>query len=59
MATVKNAEIFIFDNTGRPVTQMEWNGQKMNLDLTSQSKGIYLMKVVTPDWTEMKKIVLK
>jgi hypothetical protein len=59
MATVKNAEIFIFDNTGRPVTQMEWNGQKTNLDLTSHSKGIYLMKVVTPDWTEMKKIVLR
>lgn len=59
LASVRNATIMIFDNTGRPVTQIEWDGQKLNLDLTSHSKGIYLLKVVTPDWTEMKKIILK
>jgi hypothetical protein len=58
-ASIRMANIMIYDNTGRPVTQMEWDGQKLNLDLTSHSKGIYLLKVVTPDWTEMKKIILK
>jgi hypothetical protein len=59
LASVRNAEIVIFDNTGRPVKQLEWDGQKLNIDLTLESKGIYLLKVVTPDWTELKKIILK
>lgn len=59
MASIRNASILIYDNTGRPVKQFEWDGQKLNIDLTSHSKGIYLLKVVTPDWTEMKKIILK
>ncbi|MEI6059565.1 MAG: LamG-like jellyroll fold domain-containing protein [Bacteroidota bacterium] len=59
LASVRNATILIYDNTGRPVTQMEWDGQKTTIDLSSHSKGIYLLKVVSPDWTEMKKIILK
>jgi hypothetical protein len=58
-ASIRNASILIYDNTGRPVKQMEWNGQKKSIDLTSYSKGIYLLKVITPDWTELKKIILK
>ena len=58
-ASIRNAAILIFDNTGRPVKQMEWDGAKMDIDLSSNSKGIYLLKVVTPDWTELKKIILK
>jgi hypothetical protein len=59
MASVRSAAIMIYDNKGQPVEQIEWDGQKLEIDLTSNSKGIYLMKVVTPDWTEMKKIILK
>ena len=59
VASFRNATIMIYDNTGRPIKQMEWDGQKMSLDISNQSKGIYLLKVITPDWTEMKKIVLK
>jgi len=58
-ASIRDAEILIFDNTGRPVKQLNWDGQKLNIDLGSQSKGIYLLKVVTPGWTELKKIILK
>ena len=59
LASIRNAEIVIFDNTGRPVKQLDWDGHKMNIDLSSQPKGIYLLKVVSTDWTEMKKIILK
>ncbi len=59
MASLRNATVFIFDNTGRPVKQLDWDGQKMSIDLSAKSKGIYMLKVVTPEWTEMKKIVLK
>ncbi len=58
-ASVRDAAILIYDNTGRPVQQMEWDGRKMSIDLTSHARGIYLLKVVTPNWTEMKKIILK
>jgi hypothetical protein len=57
--STRNAEVFIYDNTGRPVKQLNWEGQKLSIDLSAQSKGIYLLKVVTSDWTEMKKIILK
>jgi len=59
MAKISNAIIHIYDNTGRPVKQMVWDGQKMDIDLSTNSKGIYLMKVETSSWTELKKIVLK
>lgn len=59
LASVRNAEIFIFDNTGRSVEHLQWDGRKINLDLSEQPKGLYMLKVVTPDWTEMKKVILK
>lgn len=58
-ASIRNGAIMIYDNTGRPVKEMDWDGQRLSLDLSSCSKGIYLLKVITPDWTEMKKIILK
>lgn len=59
LASIRNASIMIYDNTGRPVKQIDWDGQRLNIDLSDQSKGIYLLKVVTPEWSEMKKIILK
>lgn len=59
LASIRNAEILVYDNTGRPVQQFAWDGQKLNIDLSSRAKGIYLLKVITPDWTELKKIILK
>jgi len=56
---LKNASILILDNMGRPVKQLSWDGSNKNIDLSLHSKGLYLMKVVTPDWTETRKIILK
>ncbi len=58
-ASARNAILQVFDNTGRPIRQFDWDGRKMSIDLSSNSKGIYLLKVVTPDWTEMKKMIVK
>jgi hypothetical protein len=58
-ASLSKAALMIFDNTGRPIKQMDWNGEQLNIDLSSNSKGIYLLKVIAPEWTELKKIVLK
>ncbi|NTW26286.1 MAG: T9SS type A sorting domain-containing protein, partial [Lentimicrobium sp.] len=56
---LKNASILILDNMGRPVKQVVWDGSNKNIDLSSHAKGLYLMKVVTPDWTETRKIIIK
>ena len=58
-AAAGKAKLMLFDNTGRPVKEMPWNGQKTSIDLSSHAKGIYLLKVYTPNWTEMRKIIVK
>jgi hypothetical protein len=58
-APARDAVISIYDNTGRPVKQMNWDGQKLNINLSDNSRGLYLLKVTTKDWSESKKILLK
>lgn len=57
--SLHNAGMIVYDNTGKPVRQVEWNGEKTTINLSSHPKGLYLLKVTTPNWTEMKKIILK
>jgi hypothetical protein len=56
---INGAELMVFDNTGRPVKQMEWNGQKTDLDLSALPHGLYLLKAQSGQWTEFKKLILK
>jgi hypothetical protein len=58
-ASMENATLFVYDNTGRPVKQMKWEGQKLSVDLSGNAKGIYLLKVYSVNHTETKKIILK
>jgi hypothetical protein len=58
-ASMENATLFVYDNTGRPVKQMKWEGQKLSVDLSGNAKGIYLLKVYAANHTETKKIILK
>lgn len=55
----QNAKIQVVDNTGRRITEEIWNGQKTTIDLSSQPKGLYFLKVITSDWSEVKKIIIK
>jgi len=55
----RNSSVSIYDNTGKLVLNSSWNGERMNLDLTGHSKGLYLLKVITPKWSDMQKIILK
>lgn len=52
------SELIILDNTGRPVRQMRWNGQHATIDISNLGKGMYFLKVVSPGWTETRKIVV-
>lgn len=57
--TLGNAMIFIYDNMGRPVLQKEWNSKKTSIDLTGQPKGVYLLKMVSTNRTEVKRVILQ
>lgn len=56
---VKNAEIIVYDNLSRPLQRYDWNGQALSIDLRNKPTGLYYVKVVTPEWSEVKKVVVK
>jgi hypothetical protein len=58
-AKIQTSSIQLFSSTGVPVEQYEWNGKSVQLDLTSQPKGIYLLKIQTPEKSEMKKLIIQ
>ncbi len=56
---IRNAEITVLDNMSRPVQQFSWDGQNTRIDLSANARGLYFLKVVTPEWTELRKIIVK
>jgi hypothetical protein len=45
--------------TGTIVGQFEWDGKSLRLDLSQYPRGVYILKIGTPDRTEIKKLVLQ
>ncbi len=56
---LKNAEIIVTDNLNRPVVNKTWNGETTSIDLSGQAPGLYFLRVITPTWSESRKLVLK
>lgn len=56
---LKNGEIIIYDNISRPVKIISWNGDNISLDMSAYGKGMYFLQVVSPEWREVKKIVIQ
>lgn len=56
---LKNGEIIIYDNMSRPVKIISWNGDNISLDMSAYGKGMYFLQVVSPEWREVKKIVIQ
>lgn len=56
---IRDGEIMVYDNMGRPVYSTTWNGEATTIDLTHQAKGLYFLKAVTRGWTEVVKVVVK
>lgn len=53
-----NGEIIIYDNMSRPVKFIPWNGENITIDLSVQGSGMYYLQVVSPDFSEVKKIIV-
>ncbi|HOP12498.1 MAG TPA: peptide-N-glycosidase F-related protein [Lentimicrobium sp.] len=56
---LKNGEIIIYDNMSRPIRFIPWNGDTFTLDLSAHGSGMYFLQVVSPGFSEVKKIVIK
>ncbi len=53
----RNSQLYIYDNTGKLVMKMNWNGEATELDLSNQNQGLYLLKVVNPLGSELVKLI--
>jgi hypothetical protein len=51
--------IKFYNATGTLLEQFEWNGKSVQLDLSAQPKGIYILMIQTPDKTEMRKLIIQ
>ena len=51
--------ICVYSFTGVMIGQYTWDGQSEKLDLSNLPKGIYILAIVTPNGTEMKKLILQ
>ncbi len=49
----------LYTVAGTKAGQFAWDGKSERLDLSSFPKGVYLLKICTPERTEMKKIILQ
>lgn len=56
---LKNGEIVVYDNIGRPVMRTPWNGNNTTINLSSHGKGLYFLQVLSKEWSEVKKIVVQ
>jgi hypothetical protein len=45
--------------TGAVAGAFSWDGKSVRLDLSQYPRGIYILKIRTPEGTEMKKVVLQ
>jgi hypothetical protein len=56
---LRNAEIIIMDNMSRPVRRFNWDGNATSIDLSKEARGLYYLRVISPGWTEARKIIVK
>lgn len=55
----QSSSIQLFNATGAPVGQFEWNGSSVQLDLTNQPKGIYILKIESGNKSEVRKLIIQ
>ena len=56
---MKNSSARLLNMTGVLLRQFEWNGNAMQLDLSSYPKGMYLLMVQTPEKNEVLKLIVQ
>lgn len=59
LSTGKKYTVTVMNVLGNTVKKFDWNGQLIQLDLTSYSKGIYMVKVSDSKNTQVKKLVVQ
>jgi hypothetical protein len=54
----RNYVVSVFNVIGNLEKQFNWNGERMSLNLTAYSKGVYIVKVSNGKSTEFKKLII-
>ncbi len=54
----KSSTVRLYTPSGTLIEEFKWNGENMQLDLSKQSKGVYFMKIMSPQGIGMKKFVV-
>ena len=57
--TLQTFPIQLLTIAGKMVGQYAWDGKSLMLDLSQQPRGVYILKIRTPERTEMKKLILQ
>lgn len=57
--TNKNYFVTVTNIVGTTVKQFKWNGEKTAMDLSTYSKGVYIVKVNSDTETEFRKLVIE
>jgi hypothetical protein len=51
--------IDLYTITGTLAGQYEWNGKSVQIDLSQHPGGMYILKIQTPEKTEMQKLIIQ
>jgi hypothetical protein len=56
---VQNAQVSVFNLVGQRILQQKWSGQTLNLDLSNQPQGVYLVRLRTENGVEATRKIQK
>jgi hypothetical protein len=53
----KKSHVIIYNLMGKVLSQFEWNGENISINLSNEAKGVYLMKISNERFIEIKKLI--
>ena len=54
----KSSVVRVFTPSGKQIDEFRWNGDNLSLDYSKQGKGVYFIKIMSPQGIGMKKFVI-
>ncbi|WP_258104254.1 family 43 glycosylhydrolase [Marinoscillum sp. MHG1-6] len=57
--TNHNGEVYIYNQVGKQVAEMRLSYSRQLMDLSSLSKGVYILKIVTSEATSTQKVIIR
>jgi len=55
----ESCNVSIYNLMGTLVKQFQWNGENTTFNLSNNASGVYILKVINKDNTEVKKLMVR